>query len=227
MKRLTIVFLVLSAFLAAPLSADIAYSSFTSPGPSPTGYNLSGSNTIGGYTPGYGPGWWAEAVQFIPTISGNVESYQVALYQGPGGSSGVVDFELFSTDPTTLGNPLTAVGIDATAVSVTDPTPAVYTLSSTLNPLLSAGQTYWLVATIPGGNASVDVEWNYNTNGPGGGPAYESPDGTYPHNPSTGWYATGTNDGVLQVNTPDGGMTLMLLGGALFGLETLRRRFRA
>jgi hypothetical protein len=26
---------------------------------------------------------------------------------------------------------------------------------------------------------------------------------------------------------PDGGMTLMLLGGALVGLETLRRRFRA
>lgn len=26
---------------------------------------------------------------------------------------------------------------------------------------------------------------------------------------------------------PDGGMTLMLLGGALFGLETLRRKLRA
>ena len=28
-------------------------------------------------------------------------------------------------------------------------------------------------------------------------------------------------------SVPDGGMTLMLLGGALFGLETLRRKFRA
>jgi hypothetical protein len=31
----------------------------------------------------------------------------------------------------------------------------------------------------------------------------------------------------LQLSVPDGGMTLMLLGGALAGLETLRRRFRA
>jgi hypothetical protein len=27
-------------------------------------------------------------------------------------------------------------------------------------------------------------------------------------------------------NVPDGGMTLMLLGGALVGMETLRRRYR-
>ena len=29
-----------------------------------------------------------------------------------------------------------------------------------------------------------------------------------------------------EVEVPDGGMTLMLLGGALVGLESLRRRFR-
>jgi len=31
----------------------------------------------------------------------------------------------------------------------------------------------------------------------------------------------------MEVNVPDGGMTLMLLGGVLFGFETLRRKFRA
>jgi hypothetical protein len=31
----------------------------------------------------------------------------------------------------------------------------------------------------------------------------------------------------LQTRVPDGGVTLMLLGGALVGVETLRRRFRA
>ncbi len=36
-----------------------------------------------------------------------------------------------------------------------------------------------------------------------------------------GWGEAGT------LNVPDGGMTLMLLGGALVGLETLRRKFRA
>lgn len=37
------------------------------------------------------------------------------------------------------------------------------------------------------------------------------------------------NDMVVRVtaSVPDGGMTLMLLGGALVGLETLRRKFRA
>ena len=39
-----------------------------------------------------------------------------------------------------------------------------------------------------------------------------------------------TNTGAVDASTkvvPDGGMTLMLLGGALVGLETLRRRIRA
>jgi hypothetical protein len=30
----------------------------------------------------------------------------------------------------------------------------------------------------------------------------------------------------IRTSVPDGGMTLMLLGGALVGLETLRRRYR-
>jgi hypothetical protein len=35
------------------------------------------------------------------------------------------------------------------------------------------------------------------------------------------------NDMVVKITSvPDGGMTLMLLGGALVGLETLRRRYR-
>ena len=44
------------------------------------------------------------------------------------------------------------------------------------------------------------------------------------------WYmATNGNPEVLQLTSnavPDGGATLMLLGAALFGLETLRRKFR-
>ena len=44
-------------------------------------------------------------------------------------------------------------------------------------------------------------------------------------------YYEGTNGNPevlkLEGNVPDGGMTLMLLGGALFGLGTLRRKFRA
>jgi hypothetical protein len=37
---------------------------------------------------------------------------------------------------------------------------------------------------------------------------------------------TGAVDASLAPTVPDGGMTLMLLGGALVGLETLRRKFR-
>jgi hypothetical protein len=36
-----------------------------------------------------------------------------------------------------------------------------------------------------------------------------------------------SEDITLQQQVPDGGMALMLLGGALVGLETLRRRFRS
>jgi VPDSG-CTERM motif len=38
---------------------------------------------------------------------------------------------------------------------------------------------------------------------------------------------TGPVDVSIPPGVPDGGMTLMLLGGALFGLETLRRKIRA
>jgi len=45
-----------------------------------------------------------------------------------------------------------------------------------------------------------------------------------PANAANGALATGFATGT--VNAPDGGMTLMLLGGALVGVETLRRKFR-
>jgi hypothetical protein len=41
---------------------------------------------------------------------------------------------------------------------------------------------------------------------------------------TTGGSDSYVNDGV---KVPDGGMTLMLLGGALVGLGALRRKFRA
>jgi len=58
--------------------------------------------------------------------------------------------------------------------------------------------------------------------------------GGFPYNlnvvDTTGNY-THNNEGIgvnfTAENVPDGGMTMMLLGGALVGLETLRRRFRA
>jgi hypothetical protein len=51
-----------------------------------------------------------------------------------------------------------------------------------------------------------------------------------PYQVGTGGDTTSNPFGLLyEVNVtgvPDGGMTLMLLGGALVGLETLRRRIR-
>jgi hypothetical protein len=54
-------------------------------------------------------------------------------------------------------------------------------------------------------------------NGTGDGPGYSI------------WFwddADVSSYGTFAVSAPDGGMTIMLLGGALVGLETLRRRFR-
>jgi hypothetical protein len=46
-------------------------------------------------------------------------------------------------------------------------------------------------------------------------------------NGTKGQYTTLYSGGVFAVtNIPDGGMTIMLLGGALVGLATLRRKFR-
>jgi hypothetical protein len=44
---------------------------------------------------------------------------------------------------------------------------------------------------------------------------------------SSGTTATATISSGQVVSAPDGGMTVMLLGGALVGLATLRQRFRA
>ena len=52
-------------------------------------------------------------------------------------------------------------------------------------------------------------------------------DKTTPINPTTTGGGLSTINGAISSSAvPDGGVTLMLLGGALFGLETLRRRFR-
>ena len=64
------------------------------------------------------------------------------------------------------------------------------------------------------------------------GGAYVSSNTNPPSNNYYGFADVGgkyiaSGDGVFTLsNVPDGGMTLMLLGGVLVGLETLRRRFR-
>ena len=64
------------------------------------------------------------------------------------------------------------------------------------------------------------------------GGAYVSSNTNPPSNNYYGFADVGgkyiaSGDGVFTLsNVPDGGMTLMLLGGVLVGLETLRRKFR-
>jgi hypothetical protein len=70
---------------------------------------------------------------------------------------------------------------------------------------------YATTASLPTGNLAADVKAGY-----------------YGINPQTGKVGnTGiTSEGIALQTVPDGGVTLMLLGGVLLSVETLRRRFR-
>jgi hypothetical protein len=89
-----------------------------------------------------------QAFRFVPTSSGTLTSITVAL--GRTGTDPITRFQLYAGTfpPTTLGVLLET--FDVPNMVTQGPPGAVVSFSSALNPVLTAGQNYWLSITEPG-----------------------------------------------------------------------------
>jgi len=157
-------------------------------------------------------------------------------------SAGIASADVFSFSYTSLSGPLiTASG----TIMATPTTDGVFTITDVTGLRNGAAITF-----IPGNTADIDADdilWypanpTYLDETTLSGFAFSTTDGIF--NPWSGngtfgstaglYYEYQGNSGIYpgpQINlnvsaVPDGGVTLMLLGGAFVGLATLRRRFR-
>jgi hypothetical protein len=227
MTKNLLLLLTVLALLTIPASADtntVVYTTFGS------GYDFStpsspGSWTVGYYYdpanyPGSPPRYWIETMPFTPTSTVNLASVNFAAYLNSPGApsvdSGVVDVSVLSGSVPDSATVLEDLG----TVNVTSTTGAVYTADSALNPVLTAGQTYFVELTsVPNGDAG-DVEWIENDQGIETGFRF--------YDSSNGWGTS--NDPTLaafQVNaTPEPGFYGVLalgLSGLLISVRRLRK----
>jgi hypothetical protein len=103
------------------------------------------------------------------------------------------------------------------------PTSTVYTLNSLLNPVLTAGSTYW-IAIFPGGSNTV-AGWNFDSVGVNGGAANVNGSATWTHNPDN----TSSAFEVLgnAVPTPEPASLSMLAGLGACAAAWVGKRRRA
>jgi hypothetical protein len=118
------------SLVAAPV---VAFDSF-GPGNTyntATAWGITGSSTAGGYR--------GQAEWFIPSVSGNLSSINLAVFRQSG--SGRINY--FITQDNGSGGPGTGLENYSNVLST-----GFLTLNSSLSPLLQAGTKYWLCAEL-------------------------------------------------------------------------------
>jgi len=130
---------------AQPLAAAVLY---TNLGP---GDSFSSTDSWAVTGPVTSNGTSSIGVQFVPTASGNVGSIDVAFFQDEASSASDIIFELRADNgsdaPDYAAGPLDVLTLAGTGIPET---PALYNVSSTLFPFLTAGTSYWVVANTAG-----------------------------------------------------------------------------
>jgi hypothetical protein len=180
-------------------------------------YNIGNGWLVSGSTSSYGA--WTEANEFTPTTSGTVGSvaFGVSLSSG----TNAVTMELAENNggaPGTILESYTFTGQMGTFGSQNSPLIA----SSLLNPYLTAGTKYWIVA-VPGASDTV-AAWNLNNQGATGTELYSN-DGEMTWN-NYGKQPLGAFE-ILSVPEP-GTVSLLGLGLAgIVGYGRLRRQQRS
>lgn len=144
----TPVAIVVAGFLSAgarPLEAAVLY---TNLGP---GDSFSATDSWAVTGPVTSNGTSSIGVQFVPTASGNVGSIDVGFFQDEASSASDIIFELRADNgsdaPDYGSGPLDVLTLSGTGIPET---PALYNVSSTLFPFLTAGTSYWIVANTSG-----------------------------------------------------------------------------
>lgn len=150
-------YILVLASLAAIVTAahaDDAYSNF---GPN----NLSDSSLRSGIGANSLFYFSSDGFQFTPTISGTVTSLTAAIHNST--ASGTIPFTLAlysDSGSNTVGTQLGSwAATAATATDADDSTNSV-AVASASGVSLTAGTTYWLVATNPDSNKANALSWN-------------------------------------------------------------------
>jgi hypothetical protein len=126
------------------------------------------------------------------------------------------------------GNYLSASPYSSIKISFTNPQNEITFLWGSVdvyNSLITIGNA--TTPTYTGQDVAKAVPLTANGNQDFGGSAYVDITTTNPFTSVTFTSTSYAFEFAGVNNVPDGGMTLMLLGGALVGLSTLRRKFRA
>lgn len=164
MTRLAICALVVLGSLGISTKAGASSILFSNFGPGGT-YQLNTGWTVG--MPPSNPNWQV-AASFVPSVTAMLEAVIVPFADfGPVFGFPASQLSLSVTGSNALGLPGTSVlesflyqgpfGSPAGAIPIT--------LSSVLNPLLTAGTQYWIVATNPVGPSGGVLGWSVNSTG--------------------------------------------------------------
>jgi hypothetical protein len=172
-------------------------------------WGISGASGLSG-------GFVGHAELFVPSVSGNLYSLQVAVGQLSGGT-GLVNFSVAADDGGTPGATLESF-LNEQAPS---PGSGVLTINSITQPLLQAGATYWLCAEPA--QSTTAIGWFVTDQGFKNDYAQEGPPGQW-----TSGHITFENNGAFDVSVlpvPEPSMMgLMILGAGSFSLRRVRER---
>jgi hypothetical protein len=140
--------------------ADFIYTSFGEPGDT----HLTGSNVSAEAGPTSGSGLGSIRSAFSFTVGGTTDftfaQARLAMWLGSGTNQ--ITLELFATD-TATGKPGTLLdSISVTNALTSAGSGSVVTFTSTMNPLLQHGDTYWL---LPLASTDTQAAWFWNDQG--------------------------------------------------------------
>jgi PEP-CTERM motif len=211
--RLAAVTLIFVSCVQSAQSSVYVYDSF-GPGHDFVSYaywGVDGASGSGGYV--------GHAESFVPTLSGNLDTVQVACVQLSSGT-GLANFHVAADNGGTPGAMLESfMNVVAPASSSSF---FLVTMNSITQPLLHAGTTYWLYAE-PAENTTA-MGWFVNDQGYRNDYAQESPPGEW-----TSASVTFGANGVFAVSVtpvPEPSMLTLLAVGAMASLARRRQSRR-
>jgi hypothetical protein len=159
-------------------------------------------------------GFIGHAEQFVPTLSGNLQSVQAAVGQLSGGT-GLVNFYVAADNAGTPGATL-----DSFLNVLAPATSALVTMNSIAQPLLQAGTTYWLY--IEPAQSTTAIGWFANDQGYANRYAQEGPPGVWASAPTTIGSNGAFDISVVPVPEPSI-LGLMILSAGSFSIRRFRR----
>lgn len=201
------------ATLASAACADDAYSNF---GPN----NLSDSDLMGGIGANRLFYFSSRGYQFTPTISGAVTSLTAAIHNSTSSNTLPVTLSLYSdSGSNTVGAELGSWSTTAATATDSDSVNSV-AIASASGVSLTAGTTYWFVASNLDSTIANALSWNTAVSYSGSLSSYNA---YYVRN-GTAYYTTGLGAFSVQVTPVPEPTTLAALG--LGAAAFLRRRRR-